>query len=270
MRLFLSELTNYQQMFKAKLFLFFVWVTQFVYGQEIPLKGYELVWSDEFEQGELDESKWRHRSLGERRDAINIKEAIEIHPGGYLIIRTEKVADQIFTGMISTQNKFMPTYGYFETRVYLPREKGLWAAFWLQSPTFGKVIDDMEASGAEIDIFEYLGNNKRRIQHALHWNGYDENLESRSQKVRERQLRKGWHTFGLLWTADEYVYYVNGEENWRISEAVSQRSQYIILSVEVGEWAGKIKRADLPENFVVDYVRVYQEKENQNIENQEK
>lgn len=242
----------------------FILVLSFSYfwsfAQEIPVENYSLVWSDEFDSNELDREKWGYRSLGERRDAINIKEAVSVHPGGYLVITTEKVADQAYTGMISTQNKFMPTYGYFETRVYLPREKGMWAAFWLHSPSFGKVLDDFKASGAEIDIFEYLGNKKRRVQHALHWNGYDENLTSRSERIREPSLRKGWHTFGLLWTPEGYTYYVNGEATWQISEAVSQRSQYIILSVEVGEWAGKIKRADLPAEFVVDYVRVYQKR----------
>lgn len=231
-----------------------------IIAQEIPVENYSLVWADEFDKNQLNQEKWGYRSLGVRRDAINIEEAVSVHPGGYLIIKTEQVADQIYTGMISTQNKFMTTYGYFETRVYLPREKGMWAAFWLQSPSFGKVLDDFKTSGAEIDIFEYLGNKQRGVQHALHWNGYDENLTSRSERIKDRTMRKGWHTFGLLWTKEEYTYYVDGEPTWRTSEAVSQRSQYIILSVEVGEWAGKIKKADLPADFVVDYVRVYQKK----------
>lgn len=207
--------------------------------------------------------KWSHRSLGERRDAINIESAISIHDNNYLIIRTEKVADKYFTGMISTEGKFMTTYGYFEARVYLPRERGIWAAFWLQSPTKGREIDNVADSGAEIDIFEYLGNKRRKVQHALHWNGYDKkHLQSRSKVLRNRQLRNGWHTFGLLWTESEYVFYVYGEETWRTSEAVSHRSQYIILSVEIGEWAGKVRKADLPTDFVIDYVRVYKQTAN--------
>lgn len=234
-------------------------------SQEIPVEGYELVWSDEFENNELDFEKWDYRSLGPRRDAINIKETIEVHPGGFLIIKTERIADQVFAGMISTKNHFMPKYGYFEARVFLPREKGMWAAFWLQSPTYGKVTDDLKASGAEVDIFEYLGNKKRRVQHALHWNEYGSpEQESRSEKLRDRSLRKGWHTFGLLWTPECYTFYVNGQESWCISEGVSQRSQYIILSTEVGDWAGNITRAELPENFVVDYVRVYRKAEKSN------
>lgn len=232
-------------------------------AQEIFLNNYTLFWTDEFDETTLNLDKWSHRSLGPRRDAINIESAVSIHENDFLIIRTEKVADKYFTGMISTEGKFMTTYGYFETRVYMPRERGLWAAFWLQSPTKGREIDNVADSGAEIDIFEYLGNRKRKIQHALHWNGYDkEHLQSRSKVLRNRTLKSGWHTFGLLWTENEYVFYVNSAETWRTSEAVSQRSQYIILSVEIGGWAGKIKKADLPVDFVVDYVRVYKPIEN--------
>lgn len=234
-----------------------------VIAQNIPVENYQLVWSDEFEDDTLNLEKWSHRSLGARRDAINIKSAISIHENNYLIIRTEKVADKYFTGMLSTEGKFMTTYGYFEAKVYMPREKGLWAAFWLQSTTKGREIDNVADSGAEIDIFEYLGNRKKKVQHALHWNGYDRQyLQSRSKVLRNRTLKKGWHTFGLLWTENEYVFYVNGLETWRTSEAISKRSQYIILSVEIGDWAGKIKKADLPVDFVVDYVRVYKPIEN--------
>lgn len=31
-----------------------------------------------------------------------------------------------------------------------------------------------------------------------------------------------------------------------------------ILSLEVGTWAGDIAKAELPDSFYVDYVRVYQ------------
>jgi hypothetical protein len=34
----------------------------------------------------------------------------------------------------------------------------------------------------------------------------------------------------------------------------------MILSLEVGEWAGDIAEAELPDSLVVDYVRVYQRK----------
>jgi len=38
---------------------------------------------------------------------------------------------------------------------------------------------------------------------------------------------------------------------------VCQVPLYIKLSDEVGDWAGDIKKVKLPDEFLVDYVRVY-------------
>ena len=71
-------------------------------------------------------------------------------------------------------------------------------------------------------------------------------------------LSQGFHTFGLLWQPEEYVFYVDGEETWRTSAGgVSQVPAYIKLTDEVGKWAGEIQNAQLPDYFYVDYVRVY-------------
>ena len=84
------------------------------------------------------------------------------------------------------------------------------------------------------------------------------NLESAVQKVKDKKLKDGWHVFGFLWTPEEYVFYVDGKETWRTTTpVVSQNRKYIILSLEVGEWAGKIQKAELPDKLLVDYVRVY-------------
>jgi beta-glucanase (GH16 family) len=237
------------------------------FSQNIPVEGYELFWSDEFDQGKLDETKWMHRYPGPRRNAVNIQSAVSVHEAGHLIITTDRIGGRYYTGMISTEGKFMTTFGYFEAKVYLQKQPGHWSAFWLQSPTKGREVGNVRDSGAEIDIFEYLGNKRKRVQHAVHWDGYKkEHLKSKNHKLKNRNLKNGWHTFGLLWTPDEYIFYVNGEETWRTSEGVSHRSQYIILSLEVEGWAGKIKRADLPDSFLVDYVRVYKPgKESQSI-----
>jgi hypothetical protein len=33
--------------------------------------------------------------------------------------------------------------------------------------------------------------------------------------------------------------------------------EYILLSDEIGKWGGDIKKTELPDQFLVDYVRVY-------------
>lgn len=223
----------------------------------LPVENYQLVWSDEFDTDTLNTAKWSHRYPGPRRDAINVPDAISMHPDGYLTITTNKTDSGYTTGMISTKENFLTTYGYFETKVKFQDEKGHWSAFWLQSPVKGKQVGNVKESGAEIDIFEYKGNQRKKIQHALHWDGYGKDLKSRTEVVRNKNLKSGWHTIGLLWTPEAYIFYINGKETWRTTEAISQRPQYIILSVEVSKWAGKIKCSKLPNSVYFDYVRVY-------------
>jgi beta-glucanase (GH16 family) len=221
-------------------------------------QSYALAWADEFDGTALDASKWEYRGLGPRRDAINAKDCIALDGQGHLAITTKRAGAAVHTGMIGTAGKFEPLYGYFECRVRLQTQPGHWAAFWLQSPTYGKAIGDLAASGAEIDIFEYLTSFGDSLQHTLHWDGYGADHKSAKAAAPVAGLRQGWHTIGFLWTPDEYVFYVDGKETWRMRDAVSRHTEYIILSLEVGPWAGDIAKAALPDAFLVDYVRVYQ------------
>lgn len=226
----------------------------------IPAKGYKLVWSDEFDGTTLDMTKWNYRSLGPRRDAVNVKDTVTLNGKGHLVLTTQRAGDKIHTAMIGTQETFQTTFGYFECRAKLQDQVGHWSAFWLQTPTMGKEIGHPETSGTEIDIFEYLTKFGDGVVHNLHWDGYDKaHHKSDGGRATIPGLSKGWHRFGLLWTEKEYVFYVDGKETWRSDKAVSKRSEYIILSLEVGKWAGDIAEATLPDSFHVDYVRVYQE-----------
>jgi hypothetical protein len=96
------------------------------------------------------------------------------------------------------------------------------------------------------------------VQHTFHWDGYGKDHESEGKVVRVPGVMKGWHTIGLLWLPEQYVFYVDGKETWRTKAGgVSQVPEYMLLSDEVGPWGGDIRKAKLPDAFLVDYVRVY-------------
>ena len=221
-------------------------------------KEYKRVWSDEFEGEKLDPGKWDYRQLGPRRDAVNVKETVTLDGEGHLVLTTRRSGDQVHTAMIGTQGIFETTFGYFECRVKLQEQVGHWSAFWLQTPTMGQHVGDPARAGTEIDIFEYLRREGDLVHHNLHWDGYGEHHKHTGTDVRVPGLGQGWNTFGLLWTDTEYVFYLNGQETWRTTQGVSHRDQYIILSLEVGKWAGAIADARLPDHLYIDYVRVYQ------------
>lgn len=232
-------------------------------GEVLP--GYELVWADEFEGRTLDETKWAHRALGPRRDAVNVPDAVTLDGDGHLLITTSRretgARVEYDTGMIGTQGLFETTYGYFETRMRLQKEVGHWSAFWLQTPTMGSNIGDPARAGAEIDVIECLCDPEHREKalHTVHWDGYGEAHKSAHAEQPVSGLHEGWHTFGVLWTPEEYIFYVDGEETWRTTSGVSNRPEFIILSDEVGTWAGDIAEATLPDSVMFDYVRVFKE-----------
>ncbi len=226
----------------------------------LPVEGYELFWADEFDGAALDSNKWQNYNPGKRRDAVNVDHAVTLDGQGHLVIATSRSGDDYHTGMIATRNKFATAFGYFECRARLQRQVGHWSAFWLQTPTMGKEIGNPAVSGTEIDIFEYLCNFGDSLVHNLHWDGYDAHHKTVGSGVVVPGLSGGWHTFGLLWSEPEYVFYVDGRQTWCTGQAVSMRDQFIILSLEVGEWAGDIARAVLPDSLLVDYVRVYKKR----------
>ncbi len=226
-----------------------------------PPPGYKLIWSDEFDGKELDQTKWTYRGLGPRRDAVNTKDAVKLDGQGHLVITTSKaVADgktQYQTGMIATQGKFEHAFGYWEVSVKLQKQEGHWSAFWLQTPTMGKPVGDVAKAGTEINVFEYHSRWKDGIQHTLHWDGYGKDHQTAAFKATGKDLADGYHTIGLLWTAEKYIFYVDDKPTWETDKGVSQRGEFIILSLEVGKWAGDIAKANLPDSMYVDYVRVY-------------
>ncbi|MGD8453183.1 MAG: glycoside hydrolase family 16 protein [Phycisphaerae bacterium] len=242
---------------------------------------YVLVWHDEFDgpaDSPSDPAKWSARHLGPRRDAINVEEAARLDGQGHLLITTTRHAPpatqpastqptttqaakpEYHTAMICTAGKFEATFGYFECRYRTQTQPGHWSAFWLQSSTMGKPIGDPGAAGVEIDVIEYLATPKYRDRalHTIHWDGYGDAHKSKHINQPLPGLGEGFHTFGLEWTPEEYIFYVDGRETGRMREAVSQRSEYLLLSVEVGKWADDIAAAKLPDGMVVDYVRVWQ------------
>ena len=65
----------------------------------------------------------------------------------------------------------------------------------------------------------------------------------------------------MLWTPEEYIFYIDGTETWRTVKAVSKHDEYIILSLltSVGE-ATRIIEEEFPDHMLIDWVRVFQKK----------
>jgi len=220
-------------------------------------KAWKLVWHDEFDGEKLDLSKWDIPE-GKRRDALWDKRAVALDGKGNLVIKTLKEGDKYYDACVRTKGKFEHAFGYYVARCKFQKQPGHWTAFWMYNDCVGKIGNEGR-DGTEIDIMEkpWLDD---RVQHTFHWDGYGKEHKSEGKVAKVPGVMEGWHTFAIDWRSEEYVFYVDGKETWRTKAGgVCQVPLYIKLSdeLEAKGWAGKIAEATLPDEFLVDYVRVY-------------
>lgn len=223
------------------------------------LKDYHLIWEDKFEGDSLDRTKWNYRAEGNKRNYAKVdRKTIALDGEGHLIIQVIKDQDDDYlVGQTGTEDIFETQYGYFETRAKMNKEIGPHVAFWLQTPDIHKTNNAPAHNGAEVDIFEYHQKTPDLVHHNIHWNGYGEEHKIMGTKKSAHNIDKGFHTFGLLWTPDRYIFYYDGQKSWETSKAVSHRKEYIILSTELTGFGGDPEKGNYPDQVVFDYVRVY-------------
>lgn len=234
----------------------------FAHSDYVP-EGYTLIFHDEFDDQGLDLTYWMHRYVERVYGAgFNVEAAIEQAGDGFLRLTTTADAEQVYTGMIQTRQEFQ--YGYFEARIKFQRLQGHHGAFWLQSRFYGQYVGDPAQSGAEIDIIEFFGEGRSRAEgrQNVYWEPYEQK-ETRTFEVNYRaehgeELSADFHIFGLLWTQDGYQFFIDGVPSPLISDGVSHIPEYLVLSLSTSEWEhDRLDRDQLPDEMVVDYVRVY-------------
>lgn len=220
---------------------------------------YTMIWNDEFNGTVVDTSKWMYRAEGTIRVFASVsKKTISLNNRGDLVIKALKDnLGNLYVGQLSTMNKYLTTYGYFECRAKLQTQLGCHTNFWLQSPTVSVTNNDPATNGAEIDIFEYSRTAPKSLYNNLHWNGYGIERISTGFSSTISDIDTGYHTFGLKWSDKEYIFYTDGVETWRTNEGVSNRSQYLILSTEISGLGGNPSMGSYPDSICFDYVRVY-------------
>jgi len=235
---------------------------------EIEGKKYKLTFEDEFEGDKLDEKKWEKCPEWPRQDLNNFwdDDMSYLDGDGNLIIEMsyDKAQDKYLSGGVRSKGKFEQAYGYFEIRCTVNTVPGYWTAFWLMGES---VVDETKGgvNGTEIDIMESAYYNEKLIQNTLNWDGYGAAHKVSGFKAPADVYDGEYHTFSLLWTEDEYVYYIDGVESWRTKAeealGVCEVPLYIKVTSEMGSWTKNVLIPEnLPDYMKVDYVRVYAEK----------
>jgi beta-glucanase (GH16 family) len=154
----------------------------------------------------------------------------------------------------------------------------MWSAFWMMNDGVSNV-DGSGQDGTEVDVFESMYYKDKwwgagdAVVTGIHYDGYGEDHKNDSiGKWFANNPYEEYNTYGVEWTPDEYIFYINGVETGRLSTGgVSQNPEYLILSCEVAgangvadadrHGVGKMSMdTDETAEFIVDYVRVYEHK----------
>jgi serralysin len=153
------------------------------------------------------------------------------------------------SGLITTAHSFSQLYGYFEMRAELPTGAGTWPAFWM-----------MPSNGSwppELDIMEVLGNDPSAVHQTAHTQQAGVHTSS-ADIAYSPPTSDGFHTYGVLWSPTDLVFYVDGVETYDIATPADMNTKmYMLVNLALGGWAGGIDNSALPAEMKVDYVHAY-------------
>jgi beta-glucanase (GH16 family) len=191
-------------------------------------------------------------------DAVRGTPGLGLNPfsidDGVLTITAEKTPDALkgqlwdmpyTSGLLTTQNSFSQLYGYFEVKAALPQAQGAWPAFWL--------LPQDGTNPLELDVFEAIGGNMSYQTAHFALDGV-KSKESFANYVSDPDQ---FHTYGLLWTAKEVAWYIDGTEVASMpTPADMNRPMYMLVNLAAGgNWPGDATFDSA--QMKVDYVHAY-------------
>ena len=151
------------------------------------------------------------------------------------------------SGLLTTEETFSQTYGYFEIRAEMPAESGMFPAFWL--------LREDKVWPPELDVFENIGTNEV----FQGFGSQDATADNRSVVSTVETASTGFHTYGLLWTAKTITWYIDGVATGSVPTPPDMHSpMYMLVNLAVGgNWAGNPDKDFTSDSLRVDYIRAY-------------
>jgi beta-glucanase (GH16 family) len=230
-----------------------------------------LVWSDEFDGGALDQTKWMYDLGGggwgnnELQSYTNSNDNVFLS-GGNLVIQANKAATGSYTsGRILTKGKKTFQYGRIDVRAKVPKGKGIWPAIWM----LGADIDQNNwPRCGEIDIMELRGSQPRELITTMHFGNStaDHRMKGTTQTL-PTELSDAFHVFSVVRSKDQMRFFLDGQLYYTFTSSDASpfpfnNPFFAVLNVAVGgNFDGDPNSATVfPQQMQVDYVRQYQYK----------
>ncbi|WP_310560531.1 glycoside hydrolase family 16 protein [Flavobacterium sp.] len=251
--------------------------------------GYNLAWSDEFEGANLSTSKWGfHIGTGcpslcgwgnNEEQYFSDNNSNIYQKEGNLIItaKNDNIGGKNYSSSrIHTDNKFEFKYGRVDIRASMPTAPGTWTALFMLNKNY--TINNPGAywpSGGEIDIMEYLGENRNDVMGTGHY-GKDWPTNHRYNSVHfsalnNQSFNKVYYVYSIVWEENKITWLINDIVYHTMTPTTTSANGqpypfndefYFVIALSVGGNLPKVKplAKDFPDSLIIDYVRVYQKK----------
>jgi beta-glucanase (GH16 family) len=235
---------------------------------------YQLVWRDEFEKdGAPDSTSWTydigHGSNGWGNNELQYytrdSENVTVK-NGVLTIHAIKRDGKWTSARLKTQGLKNWKYGKIVFSAKLPEGKGTWPALWM----LGENITTVGwPDCGEIDIMEHVGRNPAVVQSALHTKAMHGDTQNKNS-MNVPTFHTEFHTYEAVWTEEKIDFLIDGKKYYTYQPEVKDNDHwpfntpfFIIMNVAIGGgFGGEVDPSVTSAKMEVDYVRVYQLKNN--------
>ena len=238
----------------------------------------KLVWSDEFNYvGLPDSNRWTNEEGYIRNKELQYytrqrKENAYVKNGSLTItaindsISINNKIIPVTSASLHTKGKQDWIYGRVEVKAKFPSSLGTWPAIWMLGSDKSRA--GWPACG-EIDILEHVGYMPDTIHFNVHTKKYNHvKKTAKGSKLYYRGAYNKFHVYAIEWFKDHIDWYFDdrkvftyANEGEGVDSWPFDKPQYLILNLAFGgAWGGQ-KGVDLtllPQQFMIDYVRVFQ------------
>lgn len=257
-----------------------------VASSAVKSSNWKLTWGDEFSgSGALDPTIWSTWVPGRQAGKFDCSDVLAnnaYRQGGVAMLKVSRLP-----GAQGAKTKVCPTgqfgnamvhadqpqhhlkYGFAAARVKFSPARGQHSAFWLDVPNYAGITAGNPATGAEIDVAEYFGDDRPKggLASYVHWMNKKGGWDSVGGEYKSRHLlpnkkkewSQGWHVFSVEWSPTGYIFRVDGTVTMKTSKSVSHIPEKVVLSSLTSMWeVPALKVNKLPSVTKFDWVRVWQ------------
>lgn len=241
--------------------------------QRVAGDGWTLVWEENFDGPEFDESVWTKipRGGSDWNDQMSLNDACFEMRDGKLVLKgivnpdTETDSLPYITGGLYTKGKKSFHRGRVEVRAKMQDARGAWPAIWMMPAAKCKW-----PSGGEIDIMERLNGDSIAYQTVHSDYTYRLKMGMNPPQGSTGPINPDdFNVYAVEMYQDSLVFFINDNRTFCYPRIETDKEgqfpfdQPFYLKIDMqlgGSWVGPVHLEDLPVEMEVDWVRFYQKK----------